>query len=110
MITISDSLYARYREDDFYTFLFAFLRDNARGSLRAALGERERCRAVWAPFFEPERPRMELALRHAYALGCEIAGEGLGGTIPDDVTPMQMKARLDGWDFVPFSAFDLELT
>ncbi|MEL6530269.1 MAG: hypothetical protein AAGK01_06405 [Pseudomonadota bacterium] len=107
MITVSDGLYASYQETDFYHFLFAFLRENARDgtAFRAAFQDERRCRSLWTPFFDPERDKMDLALRHAYVLGCHVAGEPVGSEIPADLTPMDMKARLDSWDFIPFAAF-----
>ncbi|MDJ0641664.1 MAG: hypothetical protein QNJ15_02500 [Erythrobacter sp.] len=107
MITVSDDLYASYQERDFYYFLFDFL--NAKSTnpgLRAALADRARAREFWKPYFDPQGSRMDMALRHAYALGRELLGEPLSGAIPEDVTNVQMKALLDGNGFVPFSAFD----
>lgn len=107
MITVSDDLYASYQERDFYNFLFDFLSDHSRhGGFQAALRERERARALWQPYFDPQARRMELALRHAYVLARELLGEPLDGAIPEDVTPMHMKALLDINGLVPFSTFD----
>lgn len=107
MITVSDDLYASYQESDFYTFLFEFLREKSGNpAIHAALGDKDGLREFWQPYFDPECARMEMALRHAYALGRELLGEPLDGTIPDDVSNMQMKALLDTNGYVPFSSFD----
>ena len=107
MLTVSDNLYGSYQETEYFHFLFAFLRENARGpAFLAALNDEQRCRDLWAPHFDPDRERMDLALRHAFVLGSEVAGEPVGGAIPEDVSNMQMKALLDNWGFVPFSTFD----
>lgn len=107
MITVSDDLYASYQESDFYTFLFEFLREKSgNAAFRAALADKEGLRVLWQPYFNPQSERMEMALRHAYALGCELLGEPLNGSLPEDVSDMQMKALLDTNGFVPFSSFD----
>ncbi len=107
MITVSDSLFDRYQETDFYNFLFAFLRENSRGSaFRDALKDEQGCHSLWTSQFDPAREKMDLALRHAFVLGSAVAGEPLDGDIPDELTPMHMKAKLDIWEFIPFSTFD----
>ncbi len=107
VITVSDDLYASYQESDFYTFLFEFLQEKSGNSaFRAALADKDRMRSFWQPYFDPEGDRMEMALRHAYALGCELLGEPLNGSIAEDISDMQMKALLDSNGFVPFSSFD----
>ena len=107
MLTVSDDLYGSYQETEYFHFLFAFLKENSSATaFLAALDDKQRCRDLWAPHFEQDRERMDLALRHAFLLGSEIAGEPVGGAIPEDVSNMQMKARLDSWGFVPFASFN----
>ncbi len=107
MITVSDNLFERYQESDFYNFLFAFLNERTTNpGFRAALADKDRLGTFWQPFFDPSGERMDMALRHAYALGRELLGEPLNGTIPEDITPVQMKALLDSNGFLPFSTFD----
>ncbi len=107
VIAVSDALYDRFQETDFYHFLFMFLRENSRGAaFRDALSDEQRCRDIWARLYDPALEKMDLSLRHAFMLGSDVAGEPLDGDIPEEMTPMHMKAKLDIWNFVPFSTFD----
>lgn len=107
MITVSDNLFERYQESDFYNFLFAFLNEHSQSApYRSALQNRQQCLDLWESMFDPSQGRMDLALRHAFALGARIAGEAVDDAGSDPISPMQMKARLDSWGYVPFAAFN----
>lgn len=108
MLVISDTLYAAFRKDSFYSFLVVFLDKNSRSPVfKSWLRDGDRCRVAWHGLFDPNCEKMELALRHAYALGCAVAEEAVDERFPDRMPTRVMKARLDCWGFVPFSAFDL---
>lgn len=107
MLIVSDALYENYRESDFFNFLFRFLGEQSNhAGFRSALANEESCRALWGPYFDPQRPKQEQALHMAFVLARQISGDPIDGPIPAEITPAMMKAELDSGGLVPFSAFD----
>lgn len=106
VLKVSDELYASFTSADFYNFLFDFLKEEAQGpAFRVALDDRAVCERVWQGMFDADCDEMELALRHAHALGAMLAG---AAQTPFAAEPARMKADLDNWGFLAFSTFDLE--
>ena len=106
MLKVSKDLYASFDVADFYAFVFRFLEEKARHpEYRAALDDRARCRRLWEGMYDSEADQMELALRHAYALGAALRGEAGPPTGKDT---SRMKAELDNWGFLAFSTFDVD--
>ncbi|WP_086609086.1 hypothetical protein [Erythrobacter donghaensis] len=104
MLKVSEDLYTSFDVADFYAFVFRLLEEKARHpDYRAALDDRARCRRLWEGMYDPQADQMELALRHAHALGAALRGET--GPPPGEDTS-RMKTDLDNWGFFAFSAFD----
>lgn len=108
MIVISDTLYSTFREVSFYNFLEAFLNEKSRSpDFKQGLRDDTCRRLAWRGLFDSNCKKMELALRHAYALGCVVSGETTDERINNCKSTMEMKAWLDGHGYMPFSSFDL---